>query len=317
MTLPNFLIIGAAKGGTTTIFNVLQQHPEVYLHPIKEVGFFWAFGQDIIIQGPGAELLKHRIVNDLDQYQALFSHANQKAVGEATVRYLSDPNSPGLIHRFIPEAKLIVSLRQPADRAFSAFVRNLRDGLETIHDFASAVDAERQGLRTGWVFGGYLEKGFYSKHLSRYLEFFDRSQMHISLIEDLRDNPQNLMHDIFQFLDVDDVFEADLSHHYNVSGVIRNPLLRLIWTRSNQLKAFIRPLLPARLRQKASEWMIRDVEKPVFPPETRAELTEYYRQDIDQLQGLLGRDLSHWFQPEKTRRAFEVEKTQGLTWEEQ
>jgi hypothetical protein len=317
MTLPNFLIIGAAKGGTTTIFNVLKQHPEVYLHPIKEVGFFWAYGQEVIIQGPGADLLKHRIVNNLDQYQALFSHANRKAVGEATVRYLSDPRSPGLIHQFIPEAKLIVSLRQPADRAFSAFVRNLRDGLETIHDFASAVDAERQGLRSGWVFGGYLEKGFYSKLISRYLEYFDRSQLNVSLIEDLRDDPQNLMHGIFQFLDIDAAFQGDLTHRYNVSGVIRNPLLRLIWTRSNQLKSIIRPLMPARLRQKASEWMIRDLEKPQFPPEIRAELTEYYRQDIEQLQDLLGRDLSHWLQPEIPAQTFEMEEPQELNWGEQ
>ncbi len=295
MTLPNFLIIGAPKAGTTTLNFALAQHPEVYMCPVKEAGFFWAYGQDIRLQGQGFEKLLNRLVTDLDEYQKLFDGVTtQKAIGESSVRYLASPQSPQLIHRFIPHAKLIVILRQPAERAFSAFAHNLRDGLESCADFAEAIAQDRQGLRDNWLFCRYLNRGFYSQSLKRYLEYFDRSQLHISLMEDLKDDPYGLMRSLFQFLEVDDAFVPDLTHKHNVSGVIRNPLLRFLWTRSNRLRVALRPYLPPRLRHAAFEWVIQDVEKLPFPAELRAELTEYYRQDILQLQDLLQRDLSHW-----------------------
>jgi hypothetical protein len=298
MTMPNFLIIGAPKGGTTTLHYVLEQHPELYMCPVKEAGFFWAYGEEVRLYGPGAELLKYRVFNDLGRYQKLFEGVTtQKAIGEASVRYLSHPRSPGLIHQFIPQAKLIVSLRQPAERAFSSFTRSLRDGLEPSSDFAEALEQERKGLRDQWTFGHYLDKGFYYADLSRYLEYFERRQLHISLMEDLKDNPVELMHSLFRFLEVDDTFTPDMSHQHNVSGVIRNPILRTLWTRSGKLRSAIRPLFSERVRHNFSEWVIQDVEKVRFSPELRAELTEYYRQDIEHLQDLIGRDLSHWLKP--------------------
>lgn len=301
MTLPNFLIIGAPKGGTTSIFNYLRQHPQVFLCPVKEAGFFWASGAPMRIEGPGAELLKPRIVSDRQRYEALFESAgSRKAVGEASVRYLSEPRSPELIYELIPQAKLIASLRQPADRAFSSFVRNLRDGLEPCRDFGSAIAKERQGKRQGWVFGRYLDKGFYHRSLERYLAFFERRQLFISLFEDLLEDPHALLKRMFRFLEVDDSIEVDLSRHHNPSGVIRNPALRLFWTHTSKIKGLARPLIPAGLRQKASEWMIRDLEKPPFPAELRQELTDYYREDIEKLQDLIGRDLSGWLQPRHT-----------------
>jgi hypothetical protein len=299
VTLPNFLIIGAPKAGTTTIFNVLLQHPDIYLCKIKEVGFFWAKGQPLNLQGPGTDLLKHRLVNTLPDYQALFSEVkDEKAIGEASVRYLSEYRAPEQIHTIIPQTKLIVSLRQPADRAFSSFTRNLRDGLEPCLSFADALEEERKGLRQNWIFGRYLDKGFYYSALQRYLDFFDRDQMHISLLEDLIESPGDLVRDIFNFLGVDDTVCVDFSHRYNASGIIRNPVLRYIWTRSGSLKSRIRSIIPGNIRRAASEWMIKDVVKPNFPTDIRQELTATYRQDILNLQDLLGRDLSHWLVPE-------------------
>lgn len=300
MTLPNFLIIGAPKGGTTTLTRALGQHPDIFMCPVKEVGFFWAYGEPIELRGPGIGMLEHRVVNDLDRYQALFNGVTgEKAIGEVSVRYLSHARSPELIHRFVPQAKLIVSLRQPADRAFSSFTRNLRDGLEHCSSFGEALTQEKMGYRDDWIFGKYLSKGFYFTSLKRYLNYFDRQQIHISLFEDLRDAPNELARSIFQFLGVNETFEADTSQRYNVSGVIRNPALRQIWTRSNRLRTFIRPLLSDRLRRSVFEWFIKDLEKPSYPPELWAELTEYYHEDIVQLQDLIGRDLSHWLEPVK------------------
>ena len=298
MVMPNFLIIGAPKSGTTTLHYVLDQHPEIYMSAVKEPGFFWAYGEPVDLRGPSALLLKHRAISDLDAYQRLFAGVTtERAIGESSARYLFQPRSPALIYEFIPHARLVVSLRNPAERAFSSFSQYLRDGVDPCPDFAQAVAHERQGLRAEWTFGRHLESGFYYAAIQRYLVFFSRQQLHISLFEDLKDDPLGLVRSLCEFLEVDGGFEPDMSHRHNVSGVIRNPVLRWIWTRTNRLRAAVRPLVGLRLRHLVSEWFYRDVEKPDFPPELRAELTEYYRQDIEQLQGLIQRDLSHWLEP--------------------
>ena len=301
MTLPNFLILGAPKGGTTTLNSVLSQHPDVFMCPIKEAGFFWAYGQEITWRGPGTEKLRNRLVNDLEGYEKLFEHAaNQKAIGESSVRYLAAQNAPQIIKQFIPGARLIVSLRQPADRAFSAFTHNIRDGLEPCSNFAEALEQERSGLRDNWMFCRYLDRGFYYRSLTNYLQYFDRAQIHVSLLEDLQADAPGLMRRLFAFLEVDDSFQPDTSHRHNASGVIRNPLLRFAWTRTNRLRMLLRPLLNSQIRHAAFEWVIRDLEKPPFPAELRAELTDYYREDIQKLQDLLQRDLTHWLEGPST-----------------
>lgn len=295
MTLPNFLIIGAPKSGTTTLHYVLSQHPEVFMCPVKEAGFFWAYGQEVRLQGPGVEKLRNRLVSDRSQYEKLFSGAETRsAIGESSVRYLSSPRAPRQIHAMIPHARLVAALRQPAERAYSAFTHNLRDGLEPCRDFAAAIAQDRSGERDSWLFCRYLDRGFYAAALKRYLEHFDPRQMHITLLEDLIQDPQAYFRELFAFLGVDPDFTPDLTQRHNRSGIIRNPLLRLLWTRSNRLRTALRPLINPRLRHAAFEWVIKDVEKAPIPPEMHAELTEYYRADILQLQDLLQRDLSHW-----------------------
>lgn len=292
--LPNFLVIGAPKAGTTSLFYYLDQHPEVYMCPMKEVGFFWAYG-GYQPKGPGNERLRHRVITELPRYEALFQGVkNEKAIGEASVRYLASPNSPALIRQFIPGAKLIVSLRQPAERAFSAFVHNLTDGVEPCTDFAEALAQEKQGLREGWTQARYYQNGCYATSLKRYLEYFDREQLHISLFEDLRDDTLGLMAGIYAFLGVSTGFIPDTTHRYNVSGLIRNPLLRILWARMSKLRAAVRPFFSPRARYQVAEWVMQDTVKPKFSPELRAELNEYYRDEIEQLQDLLQRDLSHW-----------------------
>ena len=295
MPLPNLIIVGAPKGGTTTLHYVLDQHPEIFMSKIKEPGFFWAHGQDVQLRGHSAILLRHRVIDNLDQYQELFENGTKaKIIGESSASYMFHPRSPGLIHQFIPNARLIFILRQPAERAFSSFAQYLRDGVEPCTDFAEAVEQERQGLRDHWTFGRHLQYGHYHVALKRYLEYFDRSQMHISLFDDLKQDGQGFMRDLFRFLEVDDTFAPDMSHRHNVSGVIRNPVLRLFWTKTNRLRAVIRPLTTQKMRHAFSERVFRSLDKPHFSPGLRAELTAYYRADIEQLQDFLGRDLSHW-----------------------
>lgn len=156
MILPNFLIIGAAKSGTSSIYDYLKQHPQIYMSSIKEPIFFAFEGEQIDEFGPFNDdpLAKGTLTNsatNIDDYQALFRDVDgEKAIGEASVRYLYFSKSPNRIKKYIPEAKLIAILRNPVDRAYSHFLMNLRKQFEPLNDFSKALQAEEKRKLDNW-----------------------------------------------------------------------------------------------------------------------------------------------------------------------
>ena len=117
-------------------------------------------------------------------------------------------------------------------------------------------------------------------------------------MEDFQRDSQRFLQTIFEFLDVDQSFSPDISHRHNPSGIIRSPLLRLLWINSNRFRSWIRPFFNERFRHYAFEMLIRNkVEKPIFDLDANRDLTEFYRKDIENLQELVHRDLSEWFLP--------------------
>ncbi|MGL6339568.1 MAG: sulfotransferase family protein, partial [Waterburya sp.] len=141
--MPNFLIIGAAKAGTTALHEYLQQHPQIYLTPTKETNFFAFEGEIINFQGTGDEALKDFSITDLNTYQAEFEQVTQElAIGEACPSYLYYPQAATRIKQYIPDARLIVILRNPVERAYANFLHIVRDDRETHRDFALALQAE-------------------------------------------------------------------------------------------------------------------------------------------------------------------------------
>src|SRR5215210_1250841 len=168
MTMPNFLIIGAEKSGTTALYHYLKQHPQVYMSPVKEPGFFsYEEGQKPISAGP-ARFTSERIT-DIEAYQRLFRGiSDEKAVGEETPAYIANPEAPARIRRYIPDAKLIAILRDPTERAYSNYLHARWLGFEPIPDFARALQEEETRMQNGW--GGlwrYKRKGFYFRQLKR------------------------------------------------------------------------------------------------------------------------------------------------------
>jgi hypothetical protein len=300
MTMPNFLIIGAAKSGTSSLHFYLAQHPEIYMTPEKQTYFFAYEGTEPQFHGPGdQEEMRGHLITRLSDYQAQFAGVTtEKAIGEACSVYLYDPNAPIAIKRHIPHVKLIVILRDPAERAYSSFMQHMREGYETVSDFGQALKLEEERIRNHWRhLWHYRARGYYSEQIQRYLELFDRSQLRIYLFEDLKRDPQGLLKDIFRFLGVRDDFVPDTSEKHNATGIPRSrTMLRLIM-RPNALKTLMKPVLPMRLRRTVkafvttSPWSLR---RPPMPAELRQDLVEGYREDIHKLQAMIGRDLSRW-----------------------
>ena len=297
MTMPNFLVIGAAKAGTTSLYSYLKDHPQIYMSPHKEPRFFALEGEPIDFQGPG-DLTRFRFVTDIESYHALFEGvSNEVAVGEASPWYLYVPKAPERIRHHIPNARLIAILREPVERAYSNFLHAVREGLEPLTDFTQAMKAEENRIRNNWSYRWhYKQKGFYYVQLKRYYELFDRDQIRLYLYDDFMTNPINLLQDIFRFLGVDDTFVPDTSQKHNVSLIPRNKALDKLFRQPNSMKSVLKPFLPSRLRQQVKTNLINLnlQKKPQLLPEVRKQLLDEYREDILRLQELIQRDLSRW-----------------------
>lgn len=301
MCKPNFFVIGAGRSGTTSLYNYLKQHPDVFMSPIKETNFFVYEGKAARSRFMGElEKKDHFPVVTIEDYLALFRGASGKrAIGEASPLYLHSPQAVKRIKQFAPEAKLIAVLRHPVERAYSSYYMHVRERREP-RAFEEAIRQEQEGgenLSLMLPQSRYLRFGLYSQYLSPYFEVFGRTHLAVHLFDDLKADPQGLMRKLFRFLNVADDFVPDTSHQYNAGGVASNRFWQTLLMKNNMTAALGRGL-PVWARHRALQIQDtarrRRLVKPQLSPEIRRELTEFYRPDILKLESLIQRDLSPW-----------------------
>ena len=297
MTMPNFLIIGTAKAGTTSLYRYLDQHPEIYMSPNKEPRFFVYDGEEMDPLHP----IHTKTITDLKSYQQLFEGVTgEKAIGEASPAYLVEPKAPERIYHYIPNAKIIAILRNPAERAYSHFLHLVKHNYETCHDFGLTLENIEELQIGSWVpRRDYLLFGYYSKNLKRYYDIFDKKQIKILLFDDLKRDPIALIQETLRFLEVDDTFVPDITIHHSVSGIPKSRALQKLIVEANSVKTFIKPFfrkfISKNKQNRLEYWLMsRNMSKPEFPQEVRSYLIDLYREDILNLQELIQRDLSTW-----------------------
>lgn len=293
--MPNFFIVGAHKAGTTALYEFMRQHPQVYVpEDIKEPCFFRGDPKDHTA-GPPVRLDSP----EGEAYLALFKEARkEKAIGEASTDYLYySAKSARNIKQYIPNARIIIVLRNPVERAFSNYVWALKECKETAQSFGEALDLEESRIAERW--GHYKAKGFYATQVKDYLDAFGEDQVAVYLYEDLKEDAGKTCREIFAFLGIDDSFEPNTSKKHNISGIPRNLRLQKLLREPNSIMK-LGYLLPKGLRSRARSMLLRlntDIRKsamPVFDPEVRTYLKNLYRSDIVALQDLIHRDLSSW-----------------------
>jgi hypothetical protein len=294
---PTFFVIGVAKSGSTSLHHYLSQHPDVFMCTPKEPRTFAYLADPRDFAGPGDERVWGRAVTSLDAYRALFAEADGvPAVGEASVIYLPHAGTAETIARYVPDAKIITLLRDPADRARSAFLYQRRDGHEPCPTFEEAVAAEPARIAAGWNYRWhYRDQGFYHRNLEPYYEHFDASRIRVYLTEDLAGDPQAVLTDAFCFLGVDDAFRADIRRRLNISGIPRSRRAQRLLTQPHPAKEAIKKVVPEEWGHRLIARVLpANLERPAMRPETRAELVAGYEDDTARLERLIGRDLSHW-----------------------
>lgn len=213
MALPNFLICGAPKAGTTSLYQYLRQHPEVFMSDPKETGFFH----------------KHydKGVNWFARH--FEDHDGQQAIGEASVMTMPTPGAAARVAEVIPGARLIFLVRDPVERAYSDFNYNFYQGWRDPNlSFSQLIrDGSHQFGRA------LIHRGRYLKHLKRFEQYFDRSQMCVLLLDELKEKRYETVRRVYQFIGVDPAFDPDVAEQHNVTQYPKSRLLyrtcRQVW----------------------------------------------------------------------------------------
>jgi Sulfotransferase family len=294
MSLPNFLIIGAAKSGTTSLAVYLEQHPEIFFCPFKEPNYFALAGQKLPQPGPVPprvlyKLLYEDSVTDFRQYQSLFdSVRDEKAIGEASVRYLYYPEAASRIHERIPEARLVVILREPVSRLYSHYCMNVQNQLEPL-GLADALAEEEARRAAGWGWDWhYLNLGFYARQLRRYYRLFDRERIKVFLYDEFLEKPLAVFTEICRHIGVDPHFVPEMSYRGKVAYRPKNLALDrwLHWPRAVRpgIGRLVPRWLPQSVVSRLEEWNSIPVPR----------LTTSYREDVMELEELLGRRIP-WY----------------------
>jgi len=265
--------------------------------PVKEPYFFACEGGMPAFTGPEDDLLQSVVVTDFAAYRALFDEAGDaRAIGEATPLYLYHEAAPPCIHHYLPDARIIIMLRNPVDRAYSHFWHRIRGSREPLRDFEQALNAEAERRSAGWEwFWRYADFGFYHAQVKRYLDTFGKAQVRIYLYEDFAADPAVLLRDIFGFIGVDPSFQADVRLQYNKTGRPRSRLLHYLFHPRSPVRAVIRTLFPLETKRRlATRLQQVNTYKPPLEDAVRNRLATRFQDDVLKLQALIGRDLSAW-----------------------
>lgn len=278
----------------------MSRHPDIYLSTLKEPKYLSLTANKFPHTGPRDSEVDEAIINTRDDYMALFQDAgNERIVGEASADYLYfyEIVIP-LIKELSPTAKILILLRNPVDRAFSAYRHMLKDRRETL-SFEEALDREPERMNANYEFIWYYKDvGFYEPQVSAYIAAFGESNVKVCLQDDLDENPEGVLQDIFRFLGIDENFAPDFDRRLNVSSIPKSESFESFLTDyEHPVKRILRPVLLSTIGKDNTESLVNYFKrrnKLVMKPKTRKLLTETYREDILKLEKLINRDLSGW-----------------------
>lgn len=291
--LPNFIIAGAARSGTTSLYHYCAEHPDVFMSRVKETNYFSSNPYGFTARS----------------YARLFEGSESaSAVGEASPSYLYDDQAPTVLREVLPTCKFIVILREPVDRLVSDFFYSRSWGSNLDVEFSTFVSACLSGegaQRQGFVPALMAKKGMYARQVQRYFDLFTPERVFVRLYDELRSDPVGLIMDLYDFIGVDSTFVPELKQVHNANAEPVFPMLSRIVRRSRRLEyRFINPLLPSAMHGSLTNSVLSlnrrrrskvDASRAVSQ-EDRDRLQDFYRDDILALERVIGRDLGAWLE---------------------
>lgn len=286
---PDFLILGAAKSGTTSLYRYLSSHPEVYMPSVKEPRFF-AFDDDLPDKN---DLVLMDSVTSEESYLELFDEADVgQKVGEASPIYLAEPRAVDAIYRRIPDAKLIVILRDPVERAFSHFLMSQRQGYEPEKSFIKALTEPSLMLGNWKRDRPYLKYSRYGECLERYLAKFPREQLLVLMSDQLQSDEPATLKELTDFIGVSSSPSTSPVRE-NVGYAVRSICINKIF--KSRMSLSLKKIIPSRLKYFLKKTLIlMNSSARVMTDEERKFAITLLIDDIQKVERLLGKDLTQW-----------------------
>ena len=298
--LPDFLIIGAPKAGSTALHAALARHPELYLSAVKEPKFFMCDGPPVPQRGPGDAHSVREWIWERDRYEALFDSAPPGVLkGESTPFYLWDRGAHRRISALVPHVKLVAVLRDPVDRAYSNWTHLWCDGLEPEASFVQACTAEPERVAQGWApIWRYLELGRYGEQLEGLYQRFSPAQVHLLRYRDLVDERDRTLDGICEFLGVRTGILSDAPSQ-NVSTWVEPTPVNQALQAVVRAGAEVGRRFPPQVWRRASAPVLatlqrRHGDRPDLSPHDRQGLAAHFNDDIRLLERLTGDSYEDW-----------------------
>ena len=290
--LPNFFVVGTGKAGTTSLYLTLKAHPQIFMSPVKEPSFF---ASEIRIENLSLEFKRHAmkqsgelnryLISDWGEYVKLFDGAGDVvAIGEATPSYLWSAAAAANIHARFPQAKIVMILRDPAERAYSYYLHLAAEGLTRCSLREHLTQCERAEKGAIGIWHPFLEVGLYYEQVKRYLDLFPRGHVRVFWYEERWE-----LADLLRFLGVDPSWQPDSPARSLPRRTPRMVSVRYLLKRLDLLEP-LRRIIPRRLRPLA----FNASAPPPMAAQDRRWLVDYYRDDVRQLASLMDRDLATW-----------------------
>lgn len=297
--LPDFLILGAAKAGTTALFKAIGRHPQVFSPAKKEPRFFACAGSPPMFHGPGGGSNARAVCHDEANYFKLFANCGPHQLAfEASTEYLANESAPATAAKYVPSARLIVVLRHPVERAFSDYLHLRSEGVETCSSFEEAWDSCHLRRAAGWrpVFD-YKSRSFYGAQLTRWTNYFSPDQFLILFYEDWKSSPSEVLSRIWKHVGLEPM-ESPIVTKENISS--RQPrwqwLHRHMVDRENPIRLLAQRTLPLWVRDAVTRPVtaINLTKGPTLDPAIRRSLAGTYHADLELVEKITGRNLDAW-----------------------
>ncbi len=281
---PNFIIVGVPKGGTTSLYEYLNQQPKVFMSKVKEPGYFRSFVPPGVFPLP---------ITSEEKYLKLFRNVKDEIViGEASSVYLADPGTPKLIHDAIPDCKIIIMLRDPIERTHSSYFQLVRSGFEN-QSFSEAIRRDYEKLQKGVWGSPLVRSSFYSEKVERYLNTFGSKNVKIIISEEFFKDVKRTVQDVLKFLGINDFHDFDDSSK-NFFQETKSPIIQQL-IKNKIIRKIVYGLIPWYLRGKIAEKILwKDGKKPPLSKDDLEFLKEIFVDDVLKMQEILDRKLP-WF----------------------
>ncbi len=283
----DFFIVGAPKAGTTSLYHYLNEHLEIEMSSQKEPDYF----SDSLIQNKGMYYGKNRI-DTLEKYNNLFINPEVKLRGEGSVSYLFYDDVPLKIKTYNPEAKIIIILRDPVDRAFSHYLMDYRLGLVS-ESFEDIINKKSKHKNAHLFYQQYIQVSEYAPQIKRYLNVFKRENILFIDYEDFKNDVAGVVNNVYLFLGVNDDFQPNLNKKHNTYTMPKNGIIRYIYSFVS-FRNFLTSIFSKGLVESIRNRLFINDRKPKLSNANREFLNEFFKEDLKELNALLNKDFTKW-----------------------